>query len=37
MEQWQPLAAPTLVGSMPHKDRTKAIALVLDAVPEVPV
>lgn len=37
MEQWQPLAAPTLVGSMPHKDRTKAIALVLGAVPEVPV
>lgn len=37
MEKWQPLAAPTLVGSMPHKDRNKAIELILRAVPEVPV
>lgn len=37
MEKWQPQATATLVGSMPHKDRDKAIALILDAVPEVPV
>ncbi len=37
MKKWQPLAAPTLVGSMPHKDRNKAIELTLRAVPEVPV
>ncbi len=37
MERWQPLAAATLVGSMPHKDRNKVIELILKAVPEVPV
>ncbi|HQN18807.1 MAG TPA: hypothetical protein PKV86_06705 [Syntrophobacteraceae bacterium] len=37
MENWQPLAAITLVGSMPHKDRNKVIELILKAVPEVPV
>jgi hypothetical protein len=37
MDNWQPLAATTLVGSMPHKDRRKAIDLILKEVPEVPV
>ena len=37
MEKWQPIAAATLVGSMPHKDRNRAVELILDAVPEVPV
>jgi hypothetical protein len=37
MEKWQPRAAATLVGSMPHKDRTRAIELILHSVPEVPV
>lgn len=37
MENWQPLAATTLVGSMPHKDRPRVIELILENVPEVPV
>ena len=36
MANWQPLAATTLIGSMPHKDRKKAIELVLGAIPDVP-
>jgi hypothetical protein len=36
MEKWEPLAATTLVGSMPHKDRGKVMELVLEAAPEVP-
>jgi hypothetical protein len=37
MDTWQPLAAATLVGSMPHTDRKKVIDLILRAIPEVPV
>ena len=37
MDNWEPLAATTLVGSMPHKDRNKVIDLILRTVPEVPV
>jgi len=37
MGEWQPLAATTLVGSMPHKDRKKVLELVFDNVPQVPV
>jgi methionine synthase II (cobalamin-independent) len=37
MDHWQPLAAITLVGSMPHKDRRKVIDLIIRTVPEVPV
>ena len=37
MENWQPLAATTLIGSMPHRDRDKVIELILRAFPEVPV
>ncbi len=31
-----PLGAPTSVGSLPHTDRAKAIAFVLDRTPELP-
>mgnify|MGYP007118351804 CR=1 FL=1 len=37
MENWQPLAAATLVGSMPHTDREEVIEFILRAIPEVPV
>lgn len=37
MHDWQPSASATLVGSMPHRDRQKAIDLILGAVPEIPV
>ena len=37
MENWQPLAAATMVGSMPHHDRGKVIELILETFPEVPV
>jgi hypothetical protein len=37
MENWQPLAATTMVGSMPHKDRDKVIELILKTFTEVPV
>lgn len=36
MSSWQPRAAATLIGSMPHKDPATAIDLILKAVPEVP-
>jgi methionine synthase II (cobalamin-independent) len=36
MENWQPLATTTLIGSMPHKDREKVIALILRTIPDVP-
>ena len=31
-----PLGAPTSVGSLPHRDRSQAIAFVLDRTPELP-
>ena len=31
-----PLGAPTSVGSLPHRDRSEAIAFVLDRTPELP-
>jgi hypothetical protein len=34
---WQPSAAATLIGSMPHRDRQHVIDLVLREIPEVPV
>ncbi|GKT07906.1 hypothetical protein [Desulforhabdus sp. TSK] len=34
---WLSNASATLVGSMPHKDRSKVIELILDGVPEIPV
>jgi methionine synthase II (cobalamin-independent) len=36
MENWQPLAATTLIGSMPHRDREKVIELILRVIPDVP-
>ena len=37
MATFQGLASTTLIGSMPHKDRDKAIGLILDSVPQIPV
>ena len=37
MKNFQGLAAATLIGSMPHRDRRKAIDLVLRSVPRIPV
>jgi methionine synthase II (cobalamin-independent) len=37
MEKWKGLASVTLIGSMPHGDRKKAIDLIFGAAPEVPV
>lgn len=37
MSSWQGMAAVTLVGSMPHRDRKKAIELILQCAPEIPV
>ena len=37
MANWQPLAAATLVGSMPHKNRREVIDLILREMSEVPV
>ncbi|SMC24822.1 hypothetical protein SAMN02746041_02100 [Desulfacinum hydrothermale DSM 13146] len=37
MSDWQPRCRPTLVGSMPHKDRQKALDVILEQVPEIPV
>ena len=34
--KWQPYGAATLVGSLPHRDRQKAIDLVLEEVSEIP-
>jgi hypothetical protein len=36
MDNWQPLAATTLIGSMPHKDRDRVIELILKTTPDVP-
>lgn len=36
MKNFQGLGAPTLIGSMPQRDRQSAIRLVLEAVPEIP-
>ena len=36
MERWKGNAFATLISSMPHKDRDKAIELVLRSAPEVP-
>jgi len=35
-DKWKPLAAATMVGSMPHQDREKVIETVLRKLPEVP-
>lgn len=37
MKSFQGLASTTLIGSMPHKDRDKAIGLILNSVPQIPV
>lgn len=37
MKNFQGLASATLIGSMPHKDRDKAIGLILNSVPQIPV
>ena len=35
--KWQPNAAATLVGSLPHEDRRRALDLVFDQMGEIPV
>jgi hypothetical protein len=37
LKSFQGLASATLIGSMPHKDRDKAIGLILNSVPQIPV
>lgn len=37
MGEWKASGAATLVGSMPHKDRVRAIDFILEKVPEIPV
>lgn len=37
MNSWRGMASVTLVGSMPHRDREKAIELILQWAPEIPV
>jgi len=37
MQEWKASAFATLVGSMPHLNRQKAIELILQSVPEIPV
>jgi hypothetical protein len=37
MNSWQGMASVTLVGSMPHRDRKKAIELIVQCAPEIPV
>ena len=37
LRNFQGLASATLIGSMPHKDRDRAIDLVLRSVPDIPV
>jgi len=37
MSSWLGMASVTLVGSMPHQDRKKAIELILQCAPEIPV
>jgi methionine synthase II (cobalamin-independent) len=36
-EKWQPNAAATLVGSLPHEDRQRALDLVFEQMVEIPV
>lgn len=37
MQEWKSYGATTLIGSMPHKDREKAIGLILKESPQIPV
>lgn len=37
MTKWQPAAAPTLIGSMPHRDRNNVIDFILREMGEIPV
>lgn len=37
MKKWQASSLSTLVGSMPHRDRTKVIEMILREVPDIPV
>ncbi len=37
MEVWTPRCRATLVGSMPHRDRKKALKVIFETVPEIPV
>ncbi len=37
MKDFRGLASATLIGSMPHRDRQRAIELILRAVPDIPV
>lgn len=37
MHNWKASGSTTLIGSMPHKDRSKAIDLILKTTPEIPV
>ncbi len=37
MQHWKALASTTLIGSLPHRDRSRAIAIVLDRSSEIPI
>ena len=37
VEKWHPNGAATLVGSLPHEDRRKALDLVFSQIVEIPV
>ncbi|MCU0589466.1 MAG: hypothetical protein MUF52_15095 [Syntrophobacteraceae bacterium] len=37
MQTWKAMASTTLIGSLPHKDRSRAIELVLNVCPEIPI
>lgn len=37
VEKWHPSAAATMIGSLPHEDRQKALGLVFQQVAEIPV
>lgn len=36
MTSWQAAASATMIGSMPHRDRSRVIDFVLDQLPEIP-
>ena len=37
MQNWKALASTTLIGSLPHRDRSRAVAIVLQRCSEIPI
>lgn len=37
MQNWKALASTTLIGSLPHRDRSRAVAIVLERCSEIPI